>query len=41
MSLVIKKLTHPKKNLTHKDYNENDDVFCVGFPRERREDFFF
>ena len=41
MSLVIKKLNHPKK-LTYKNYNKEKRMrlFCLGFHRER-EDFFF
>ena len=40
MSLVIKKLNHPKK-LTYKNYNKEKRMrLCLGFHRER-EDFFF
>ena len=39
MSLVIKKLNHPKK-LTYKNYKKEKRMrlFCVRFPRERERE---
>ena len=33
MSLIIKKLTYPKKTLPTKITTKNDEAFFVGFPR--------